>query len=213
MKAWLPHGVSNVTMFSFDVTQRATCGTRPDKIIFHSRQMQTCPTTYRRDDTPNHPISENSLVNDWSRGLFLRQNRLSFPTRAVLPDNGRRDNTLPPTPFPKTPRQMAVLAISSYFHFFRVSIKIFWGHMPPVPRLVCLCSTQPIFVAFYPQDWFSSRQWLVEQSGGRADAGLCPASSIKTAMQGKQQCDYIPEKIAIRNSRQPAQLPDPPGSS
>jgi len=30
-----------------------------------------------------------------------------------------------PTPFPKTLRQMAVLAISSYFHFFRVFINNF----------------------------------------------------------------------------------------
>jgi len=75
-----------------------TRGTRPDKIIFHSRQMQTCPTTYRRDDT------------------------------------------LLPPPFPKTLWQMAVLAISSYFHFFRVFINnFFWrGHVSPALRLVRL---------------------------------------------------------------------------
>ena len=103
------------------------------KIIFHSRQMQTCPTTYRRDDTPTHPTSENSSVNDWSRGLLLRQNGLSFPTKAVLPDNGRRNDTLPPPPFPKTPRQMAVLAISSYFHFFMFSLIFLEGTYPPSP--------------------------------------------------------------------------------
>jgi len=63
-------------------------GTRPDKIIFHSWQMQSCPTTYRQDDT------------------------------------------LPPPPFPKTPRQMAVLAISSYFHFC-VFTKNIWGARDP----------------------------------------------------------------------------------
>jgi len=80
----------------------------------------------RRHTNP-HPISENSSVNDWSRGLLLWQSQLSFPTKAVLPDNGRRDNTIPPPPFPKTRRQMAVLAISSYFHFFVFSLKNFWG--------------------------------------------------------------------------------------
>ena len=93
-----------------------------------------CPTTYRRDDTPTHPISENSSANDWSRGLLLRQNQLSFPTRAVVPDNGRRDDTLPPPPFPKTPRQMAVLAISRYFHFFCFHYFFLGGgHVPPTP--------------------------------------------------------------------------------
>jgi len=88
------------------------------------------------ETTPRtHPISENSSVHDWSRGLLLRQNRLSFPTRAVLPDNGRRDDTVPtPPPFPKTLQQMTVLAISSYFHFFRVFINNFLeGARSPVP--------------------------------------------------------------------------------
>ena len=138
---------------------------------------------------------------------FRSRQEQSCPTTA--------DETTPyPQPhFRKLPGKWLFSQFRAIFIFFVFPLKFFWGQMPPVPRLVCLCSTQPIFVAFYPQDWFSSRQWLVEQSGGRADAGLCPASSIKTAMQGKQQCDYIPEKIAIRNSRQPAQLPDPPGSS
>ena len=111
-----------------------TRGTCPDKVIFHSRQMQTCPTTYRRDDTPQ-PIP---YPYDWSRGLLLRQNRLSFPTRAVLPDNGRRDDTLPPTHFRKLLSKWQFRAI---FIFCRIFI-IFWGggHVPPAPRLVRLCS-------------------------------------------------------------------------
>jgi len=83
---------------------------------------------------PTHPISENSSVNDWSRGLVLQQNQLWFPTRAVLPDDGRRDNTLPQPPFPKTHRQMAVLAISSYFHFFVFSLIFLEGEGVPAPR-------------------------------------------------------------------------------
>jgi len=61
---------------------------------------------------------------------------LNFPTRTVLLDIGRRDDTLPPPPFPKTFRQMSVLAVSSYFHFFRVFIKFFWkgAHAPLGPR-------------------------------------------------------------------------------
>jgi len=89
---------------------------------------------------PTHPISDNSSVNDWSRGILLRHNRLSFPTRAVLPDNGRRDDTLPPPSLPKTTRQMAVLAI----FLFRVFIKFFFGGggtCPPAPRLVRLWSS------------------------------------------------------------------------
>ena len=85
------------------------------------------------------PYPKKSSLNDWSRGLLLQQNRLSFPTRAVLPDSGRRDDTLPPAPFPKIPQQMVVLAISSFFHFFVFLLIIFWGACPPhLPLLVHL---------------------------------------------------------------------------
>ena len=50
----------------------------------------------------------------------------SFLTRGVLPDNSRRV-TLPHPHFRKAPRQMAVLAISSCFHFFRVFLKKIGG--------------------------------------------------------------------------------------
>jgi len=78
---------------------------------------------------------------------LIRQNRLSFPTRAVLPDNDRRDDTLPPAPFPKTPRQMAVLAISSYFHFVRVFINFFSGGgtcTRPPPRTPMSTESTPL---------------------------------------------------------------------
>ena len=76
------------------------------------------------------PYPKKSSLNDWSRGLLLQQNRLSFPTRAVLPDSGRRDDTLPPAPFPKIPQQMVVLAISSFFHFFVFLLNFFGARAP-----------------------------------------------------------------------------------
>ena len=82
------------------------------------------------ETTPHatHHISENSSANDWSRGLLLRQNRLSFPTRAVLPDNGRRDDTLPPTHFRKllSKWQFRAIFIFSCFHYF-----LRGRHVPP----------------------------------------------------------------------------------
>ena len=59
----------------------------------------------------------------------------------TCPTTYRRDDTLPSPPFPKTPRQTAVLAIQSYFHFFVFSLKFFGGTCPRPPRLVRLCWT------------------------------------------------------------------------
>ena len=48
-----------------------TRGTRPDKIIFHSRQIQTCPTTADETIPYPHPISENTSANGCSRNFEL----------------------------------------------------------------------------------------------------------------------------------------------
>ena len=111
-----------------------TRGTRPDKIIYHSRQCRLARQLTDETTPPTHPISENSSVNDWSRGLLLRQNRLSFQTRAVVPDNSRQDDTLLPPPFPNTARQIGKWLCSQFraiFMFFVFSLKNFEGHLAP----------------------------------------------------------------------------------
>jgi len=61
--------------------------------------------------------------------VAVNQSVISWDVRQLT------DETTPqPIPYPKTPRQMAVLAISTYFHFF-VFIIFFLGggHVPPTP--------------------------------------------------------------------------------
>ena len=74
-----------------------------------------------------------------SRGLLLRQNRLSFPTRADLPDNGRQDDTRPLSPhFRKLAGKWLFSHFPAIFIFFVFSLKKFFfggGHVPPLaPR-------------------------------------------------------------------------------
>ena len=95
---------------------------------------------------PTHPISENSSVDDWSRCLLLRQNGLSFPTKAVLPDNGRRDDTLPHS-ISENSSANGCSRNFELFSFFHVFINFFGGHVPPVP-------------ASYAYDHFPS--WICE---------------------------------------------------
>ena len=64
---WLP--VHEQPRSAVAGSSESTCdqlGCSPNKIIFHSRQMQTCPTTYRWDDTLPHPHFQKFL----SKWLF-----------------------------------------------------------------------------------------------------------------------------------------------
>jgi len=76
-------------------------------------------------------IAGNAFSKHFRRFLVTAQTKSSF-----VPDNSRlagqfTDETTPePIPYPKTPRQMAVLAISSYFRVFVFSLIFF---APPRP--------------------------------------------------------------------------------
>jgi len=106
---------------------------------------QTCPTTYRRDDTPNPSHRPIRKLRKLSRGLLLRQNRLSFPTRAVLPDNGRH-----PTPTPISENSSANGCSRNYelFSFFSCFRKIFLGGGGHVPLRLCLHDVSDYFYSF-----------------------------------------------------------------
>jgi len=152
---------------------------------------------YSTTSTP-HRISKNSLVNDWSHGLLLRRNWLSFPTRAVLHDDGRRDDTLPPPPFPKTPRQMAVLTILSYFHFFRVFIKKIFGARATPPRTpVCMNRLSAYRTRTCTWcTWRRSLRWMHATQAHRPRGGcgmeqlvtMCPISTIAILTAAMAAC-------------------------
>ena len=87
-------------------------------------------------------IAGNAFSKHFRRFLVTAQTKSSF-----IPDNSRlagqfTDETTPlPIPYPKTPRQMAVLAISSYFRVFVFSLKFLAPPGPPprTPMIVRRC--------------------------------------------------------------------------
>jgi len=118
-----------------------TCRTRPDKIIFRSRQMQTCPTTYRRDDTPN-PSHIRKLLGKW-----LVSRSLGAPTKLTFVADKcslarQRPTRRHPTPTPIFWKLLGKWLFSQFraiFIFFVLSL--FFGGRgagAPGPRLVRL---------------------------------------------------------------------------
>jgi len=78
---------------------------------------------------------------------LLRLNRLSFPTRAVLPDNDRRDDTLPHPHFRKLLGKWLFSQFRAIFIFFRVFINFFSGEARapgPPPRTPMSTESTPL---------------------------------------------------------------------
>jgi len=91
----------------------------------HSRQMQTCLTTYRRDDTPTHPISENSSFAP-TKSTFV-PDKSSFARQQPT----RRHPT--PTPISENSSASGCSRNFELFAFFVFSLKKFWARAPRPP--------------------------------------------------------------------------------